>query len=51
MGTREPGVRKALVQRTHHSGEDVEIPVAYIRGRPPGPTFAVVAGMHAGEYA
>ena len=45
------GVEKEVVRRTHRSGEVVEIPVASITGSKPGPTFAVTAGMHGGEYA
>lgn len=43
--------RTELVRRTHHSGEELTIPVAWIEGTRPGPTFAITSGMHAGEYA
>ncbi len=46
-----PGVETKTVRRTHRSGETVEIPVACITGNKPGPTFAVMSGMHAGEYS
>jgi len=46
----KPGVEKEIVRRTHRSGELLEIPVATITGSKPGPTFAVTAGMHGGEY-
>lgn len=46
-----PGRQEAIVTRTHHSGEEIEIPVAVINGAKPGPTLVVMSGMHAGEYA
>lgn len=46
-----PGVHSEVVTRRHRSGRLVEIPVATIQGAKPGPTFVVMAGMHAGEYA
>ena len=46
-----PGIAKEIVSRAHTSGELVEIPVATITGQKSGPTFVVMAGMHAGEYA
>jgi predicted deacylase len=36
---------------THHSGEEVELPVARVIGARSGPRFGVTAGMHAGEIA
>lgn len=45
-----PDKRRELVRRVHHSGEEVVIPVATVVGAESGPTFAVTAGMHAGEY-
>ena len=45
------GIEKAIVRRLHRSGRWVEMPVATITGSRHGPTFAVTAGMHAGEYA
>ena len=44
-------ISKTTYRRVHHSGEEVEIPVAHLTGARPGPTFAVMAGMHGGEYA
>ena len=46
-----PRVEEVIVTRRHHSGEMVEIPVAAITGAERGPTFVVMSGMHAGEYA
>lgn len=47
-----PGQKQTeLVRKLHHSGEELVIPVATIEGARPGPTFAIIAGMHAGEYA
>ena len=46
-----PGREEAIVTRTHHSGELIEIPVAVITGTKPGPTMVVMSGMHAGEYS
>jgi predicted deacylase len=47
-----PGQKRTeLVRKLHHSGEELVIPVATIEGTRPGPTFAITAGMHAGEYA
>jgi hypothetical protein len=45
------GRHEAIVTRSHHSGESVEIPVAWINGSEPGATFTVMSGMHAGEYS
>jgi uncharacterized protein len=45
-----PGVVTKTVRRIHHGGERIEVPVAIITGNKPGPTFAVTAGMHGGEY-
>ena len=45
------GTETETLRRTHPSGETVEIPVACITGSRLGPTFAVISGMHAGEYA
>src|SRR5437773_9768743 len=42
--------RREMVRVMHHSGEEVTIPVGTLVGAHPGPTFAVTAGMHAGEY-
>jgi hypothetical protein len=39
------------LRRTHHTGYEVVIPIATITGDRDGPTFAVISGMHAGEYA
>jgi predicted deacylase len=44
------GVTRELVRERHPSGEELTIPVAVIEGSQPGPTLAVTAGMHAGEY-
>ena len=46
-----PGIEKTLLRRLHHSGQEVEIPVACITGASCGPTFVVMSGMHAGEYS
>jgi len=46
-----PGKREVMVTRTHVSGVEIEIPVAMIKGKADGPVFAVMSGMHAGEYA
>ncbi len=45
------GIEKSFVRKTHHTGHDVVLPVATITGAKDGPTFAVMSGMHAGEYA
>jgi predicted deacylase len=45
------GKTTELIRRVHHSGEELAIPVAWIEGAQPGPTFAITSGMHAGEYA
>jgi predicted deacylase len=45
------GRHEAIITRTHHSGETVEIPVVVVNGAEPGPTFTVMSGMHAGEYS
>lgn len=47
----EPGLDELIVTRTHSSGEEIEIPVARIRGKGPGPQMTVMSGMHAGEYS
>ncbi|MAE80649.1 MAG: hypothetical protein CL695_03585 [Chloroflexi bacterium] len=47
----EPGYEQLLVNRIHHSGEMIELPVARIRGAQPGPFLTVMSGMHAGEYS
>jgi predicted deacylase len=44
-------VVKEIVSRRHKSGRRVEIPVATLTGARDGPTFVMMAGMHAGEYA
>lgn len=44
------GIYRELVRKRHSSGEEMTIPVAVIEGNWPGPTLAVTAGMHAGEY-
>ena len=44
-------IRTELVTRIHRSGVSVDIPVATIEGARTGPEFAVMSGMHAGEYA
>ncbi len=46
-----PGLEERIVTRKHHSGEQIEIPVACIRGVKPGPQLTVMSGMHAGEYS
>jgi len=46
-----PGLEELLVTRTHFSGEEIEIPVARIKGARPGPQMTVMSGMHAGEYS
>ncbi len=43
--------RTEMVRKVHHSGEELLLPVATIQGDREGPTFAIMAGMHAGEYA
>ena len=45
------GLEKAVIRRSNGSGRSVEMPVATITGSKEGPTFAVIAGMHGGEYA
>jgi predicted deacylase len=45
------GKTTELVRRMHQTGEELTIPVAWIEGARPGPTFAITSGMHAGEYA
>src|SRR5919201_5254459 len=44
------GVRRELVRERQPGGEEVEIPIAIVEGARPGPTLAVTAGMHGGEY-
>lgn len=44
-----PGHQELIVTRRHKSGEMIEIPVACVTGHKPGPTFAVMSGMHAGR--
>jgi predicted deacylase len=44
-------VEKTFVRKTHHTGHEVVLPVATVSGAKDGPTFAVISGMHAGEYA
>ena len=39
------------LREPHPGGPDVEMPVATFRGPKPGPTIAITAGMHSGEYA
>ncbi len=51
MNGYSPGIEKRIVSINHKTGETVEIPVAVITGARAGPTFAVTAGMHGGEYA
>ncbi len=46
-----PGKETRIIRRTHHTGEELLMPVATVRGSSPGPTFAITSGMHAGEYA
>jgi predicted deacylase len=41
---------REIVCRVHHDGEEVAIPVGTLVGSAPGPTVAITAGMHAGEY-
>lgn len=45
------GIKKAFLRKTHHTGNEVVIPVATVTGAKEGPTFAFMSGMHAGEYA
>ena len=45
-----PGIEEVFVSRSGDK-HDVEIPVCVITGRKPGPTFTIMSGMHAGEYA
>ena len=47
----DPGLEELTVTRTHSSGEEIEIPVARIKGTRPGPQMTVMSGMHAGEYS
>ena len=51
VSSRRPGIEKRLVSIAHHTGETVEMPVAVITGARTGPTFAITAGMHGGEYS
>lgn len=44
------GRYREYLRTQHASGEELLIPVAIIEGARPGPTLAVTAGMHAGEY-
>ena len=43
------GVERTFVRAEHRDGT-VEFPLAIISGARPGPTLAVTAGMHGGEY-
>ncbi len=47
----EPGIEQVVATRTASDGNVVEIPIAAITGSETGPTFAVMSGMHAGEYS
>ena len=42
----EPGYEQLLVNRIHHSGELIELPVARIRGAQPGPFLTAVSYTH-----
>ena len=42
---------KTTFRRVNDSGQEVVIPVARLTGARSGPTFAVMSGMHGGEYA
>src|SRR5215216_5087023 len=42
-------VERSLVKAEHRDGE-IEFPVAVLSGVRDGPTLAVIAGMHGGEY-
>jgi len=41
---------KSIVRREHRDGS-IEFPLANFTGSGPGPTVAVISGMHGGEYA
>jgi uncharacterized protein len=43
------GVERSFVKAHHRDGE-IELPVAVLSGARDGPTLAVIAGMHGGEY-
>ena len=47
----EPGIEQVVAMRAAADGNVVEIPIAAITGSETGPTFAVMSGMHAGEYS
>jgi predicted deacylase len=44
------GVERTMVRAEHRDGT-VEFPLAVIEGARPGPTLAVISGMHGGEYS
>ncbi len=46
-----PRIERTVFKKTSRGDEPLEIPVATIHGRNDGPTFTVMSGMHAGEYA
>lgn len=46
-----PRVERRWLREEHPGGPPVEIPLAEVIGAEGGPTVAIMAGMHAGEYA
>ena len=47
----EPGMRaKGFVKVAETSGFDIELPINILNGKEPGPTFAIIAGIHPVEY-
>ena len=47
----EPGTRaKGFVKVAETSGFNIELPVNILNGKLPGPTFAIIAGIHPVEY-
>ena len=47
----DSGVVLEWAREPHPGGPDVEFPVATFHGSEAGPTIAITAGMHSGEYA
>ena len=47
----QPRIETTVFRKTFKGDEPLEIPVATIHGAKDGPTFTVMSGMHAGEYA
>ena len=47
----KPRLETSVFRKTYKGNEPLEIPVAIIHGARDGPTFTVMSGMHAGEYA